>query len=161
MLVIGGFVAQQVSVRTAFKISAVAFFAFFAYRKRYSAIGKITLYRTDNITYHIITVIRIFSALKYKRSEAKLIACFTAIKYLLLAEPVALCLLVTAPYSAIITVVFTVVGKFYQTSDINVLAVIFFTDTARQLKEIITHCVPVFDKRYIFAFFKVVCAVQL
>lgn len=102
-----------------------SFLRFFAYRKRYSAIGKITLYRTDNIAYHIIAVIRIFSALQYKRSEAKLIACFTAIKYLLLAEPVALCLLVTAPYSAIITVVFTVVGKFYQTSDINVLAVVF------------------------------------
>lgn len=105
MLAIGSFMAQQVSVRTAFKISAVAFLAPFAYRKGYRTIGKLLLYRTDDITYHIVAVIGIFSALQYKRSEAELIACFTAVKYLFPAQSVAFSLLIAAAYTAVIAIV--------------------------------------------------------
>jgi hypothetical protein len=65
--------------------------------------------------------------LKYKGAKSQLIALFTTDHNILKAEPVALAVLVASPYTAVVAVLLAVVGKFNKSTDVNILAVVFYS----------------------------------
>ena len=68
---------------------------------------------------------RILSALHNKGTESETVALVTAGEYLLLCKTVSLGTAVITSYSAVIAVVAAVIRKFYKTSDIYLVAVVF------------------------------------
>ena len=69
----------------------------------------------DNTDKPVIGKVRIFPALQDEGAKAEPVALHTAEEYILLREPVALCLRVAPLQTAVMTVVLTVTRKFDET----------------------------------------------
>ena len=117
---------EQISVRTRFFPQAVCLFRMFSYRQCDRTLRICRPYLPDNLRQFLICIVRIFTPLQYKCPKSQLIAIGATIQYLFLCQTITFCISVTISNSAIITVVLAIVGKFNQSTSINICAIIFF-----------------------------------
>ena len=61
--------------------------------------------------------------MQYECAVSKPVTCFAAFKYLLIGQPVAVGVVVRAPYAAVKAVVFAAVCKLYQPTQVYILSV--------------------------------------
>ena len=80
------------------------------------------LYDPDH---HVIRVVGIFPALQHDRPEAKTVTVRRTFGNLFGSQSVPLGIFVATSDTAVIAVVFAVVGKFYKASYIDLVAVVF------------------------------------
>ena len=118
--------SKQVSVRSRFFPQSVCFFRMFSYRQCDRTLRIQRPYLPDNLRQFFICIIWILAALQHKCPKAKFIAIGTAVKYLLFRQTIALCISVAISNSAIIAVIPAIIGKFNQSTGINICAIIFF-----------------------------------
>ena len=136
MSFICGFMAEQISVCPCIKKFLIAFFCFFPYRQRYRTIRMSCFYLIYYKTDFVVRVIWIFTALKHKRAETQLISCVTALKYLFVTQTVPLCIMISMAYSTVITIIFTIICKFYKTADKYFIAIYAFRFFCRLISKI-------------------------
>ena len=123
MSFIGSFMPQQVSISTSLEILLVAFSAFFSNGKGYSAIRILFLDTANNMTHSSICEIFVLSTLEYKGAKAQSVAFLTAGKNFFLRKAIAFSQLVASADTAIIAVIFAVVGKFNKSPNKNSLTI--------------------------------------
>lgn len=123
MLFIRSLMAQQISVRPCIKIALIAFLWLFSDRECNCAVRILCLNPGHYPTDALIRIVRILTALQHKGAKAKLIATLAACHNLLRAQAIAVRVRITVPYAAIEAIVFAVVGKLYQPSYKNLIAI--------------------------------------
>ena len=90
----------------------------------------------------------IFTTLKYKGAEPQFITDVAAGKNLRRRQAVTQNVGIAFPDTAVIAIVVTVVGKFNQSADINIMAIFADTDCFRLFKKISLQCIrTVFDQK--------------
>ena len=102
---------QEISVCSGIKKSLIALFGLFSDGKRYRTIRMCFLDRTYDIADPVIGIIRILSALEDKSLKSDLLAYITTGQYLLFGEPVPVRLFIAVTYSAIVTIVLTIIRE--------------------------------------------------
>ena len=85
----------------------------------------------DDSADYVIRIIRILATLQHEGTEAEPIAFGTAGKNFLLCKAVAFRKAVAGADTAVVAVVFAVIGEFNQTTDIDLVAVIFTAEFIR------------------------------
>ena len=131
----GGFVPQQIAVGARVKIRLVAVARLFAHRQGDGAIGISGANRRHNGAKAIIGKIRVLAALQHKGAKPQPVSFGTAGENLVIAQPVAGGTAVTAANSAIIAIVFAVIGKFDQPAYIYLVAVHGTTRRVSRLRQ--------------------------
>lgn len=135
MALIGRLMAQKIPVGPRFPEYPITLIRFFPDGKRQSTLRITLLDTSDNLLHPLIRVIWIFSSLQYERAKSQLISPGAALQNLFPGEPVSLCIVITLPYPAVITIIFTIICKFNQTTYINIFAIYFFSYTISCLKK--------------------------
>ena len=130
---IGGLMPQQIAIRSRLKIALIARARFFTDRERYGAVGVFFLDGADDIADHVIREVRILAALQDKGAVAQRIALLAAGEDLLLAQPIALGVLVACPESAVQTIVLAVGGELDQAAQVHLVAVPLSAHLIRRL----------------------------
>ena len=124
---------QKIPVCSGLSESSVTLHRAFPYGQGHSTLRIFLFYSADDPLHPFVVVIRIFPSLQYKGPESQLIAIFTAGKDFLFCQPVALRIPVAPANTAVIAVIFTVIGKLNKTSGINFIPIIFLPDLHRTL----------------------------
>jgi uncharacterized membrane protein YagU involved in acid resistance len=115
----GGLVAEEVAVGPRVKEGLVTFAGTLPQGKGYRAVGMGRLEGRHKIAENFIGIVNILPALEHIGPETQHISRIGAVEDFLFGQPVTLNLIVAAAYSAVIAVVFTVIGKFNKAPDIN------------------------------------------
>lgn len=123
MLFIRSLMAQQISVCPCIKIALIALLWLFTDRECNCAVQILCLNPGHYLTDALIRVVRIFTSLQHKGTKTKLIAALAACHNLLRTQAVAVRMGIAVPYTAVETIVFAVVGKLYQPSYKNLIAI--------------------------------------
>ena len=117
------FMTQKITVGSCLLICTITLLGFFSDRKCQGTV-RITFFDPANQPdQFFIGVISVFSSLEYKGPKSQFVSLPAAGKNILFCQAVALGISVTAADSTIITVIFTVVGKFDQATHINCISV--------------------------------------
>ena len=124
MLCIRCFVAQQVAVGACIEISLIAGTAFFADGQRNRAVGMLPADGADERTDFVICIIKVLAALQHEGAKAQFVAFSAAGKNFLLRKAIALGKAVACTDTAVVAVVFAVIGEFYQPADIDLVAIV-------------------------------------
>ncbi|EFY04579.1 hypothetical protein HMPREF9443_01451 [Phascolarctobacterium succinatutens YIT 12067] len=124
MLRIRCFVAQQITVGACIEVCLIAGTAFFANGQCNGAVGMLLADGADDGADFVIRIIRILATLQHEGAEAEPIAFGAAGQDFLLRQTVAFREAVAGADTAVVAVVFAVVGEFNQTTDIDLVAVI-------------------------------------
>ena len=130
------FVAQKISVRTGLKQFFVACPASFSDGKGERAVRVLFFSGAEYRNQLFISPVRIFAALQYKGAKAQTVAFFAAAKNFFRSQPVAFCICAAFADTAVIAVVFTVVGKLDQSADVNPISENLLADSICLTKEI-------------------------
>ena len=123
MLFIRSLMAQQISVCPGIKVALIAFPWLFTDRERNRTVRILCLNPGHYLTDALIRVVWVLTALQHKGAKAQLIAALAACHNLLRTQAVAVRMGIAVPYAAVETVVFAVVGKLYQPSYKNLIAI--------------------------------------
>ena len=127
--------AEQIPVRAGFIEPPVACAGTLADRKGDGAVGELMPDLRDNLTEPVICEIPVLAALQDEGAEAQPISQVAAGEDVLFCQPVALCVCVAFADAAVVAVVFTVVCKFDQPADVDVMSVMEMADIPRQFKK--------------------------
>ena len=119
---------QKIPVCPGLTESLVTLHRTFPYGQGHSTLRIFFFYPSDNVFHPFVAVIRIFPSLQYKGPESQLISIFTAGKDLLFCQPVAFRIPVAPANTAVIAVIFTVIGKLNETSGIDLIPIIFLSE---------------------------------
>ena len=130
-----GFVAEQITVRAGLTEPPVAFAGALADRKGDGAVGKLMSDLRDDLTEPVICEIPVLSALQDEGTEAQSVSKMAAGQDVLFRQPVALRVGVALADAAVVAVVFTVVCKFDQPADVDIVSVMEMADVPRQFKK--------------------------
>ena len=117
------FVPQKISVRPGLKEGLVALLRTLSDGKCHSAVRKTGLDGADDADHTFVCKPAILAALEDKCPKTKGISGAAAGKNLFLAKTVAHNPRIALSYSAVIAVIFTIICKFNETADIDVMPV--------------------------------------
>ena len=131
MLRIRSFVAQQITVGACIEVCLIAGTAFFANGQCNGAVRMLLADGADNSADFVICIIRILTTLQHEGTEAEPIAFSAAGQDFLLRQTVAFRKAVACADTAVVAVVFAVIGEFNQTTDIDLVAVILTAEFIR------------------------------
>ena len=90
---------------------------------------------SDDAAHPIIVKPGVLTALENESSETQFVASGTAVHDVILGKPVAFYTAITSADTAVVTVVFTVVREFNESSGVNPVAIIFLSLATGLLKE--------------------------
>ena len=128
MLRIIGFVAEQIPVCAGFIEPPVAFAGSLADRKGDGTVGELIPDLRDDLTEPVICEVSVLAALQDEGAEAQSVSKIAAGEDVLFRQPVALRVGVAPADAAVVAVVFTVVCKFDQPADVDVMSVMEMAD---------------------------------
>ena len=131
MLCIRCFMAQQITVGACIKVCLVAGTAFFADGQRNGTVGMLLANGADDSADFVVCIICIFAALQHESAKAEPIAFGATGQDFLLRQTVAFREAVAGADTAVVAVVFAVIGEFNQSADIDFVAVILTAEFIR------------------------------
>ena len=137
---IRGLVAKKIALRPRIKEPLIALVRPLADGKRNRAVRVLRPDCADNTDKPVIGKVRIFPALQDEGAKAEPVALHTAEEYILLREPVALCLRVAPLQTAVMTVVLTVTRKFDETPREHLVSVNLFSEPHCSLGCLLPEC---------------------
>ena len=129
------FVAQQIAPCTCIKIGLIVFSCLFADGECNSTVGKCRMDRSHKRADPFCCKIKIFPALQDKGTKAECIAFSAAGEDFFFCQPVAVGMTVSGPDTAIVAVIFAVIGKLDQTAHKNSISVHLSADKIRFCKK--------------------------
>ena len=130
---IRGLVAEKIALRPRIKEPLIALTGALTDRKRNRAVRVLRLDGADNTDEPVIGKVRVFAPLQDEGAKSEPVALHTAEEYILLREPVALCLRVAPLQTAVMTVVLTVTRKFNEAPREHLVSVNLFSEPHRSL----------------------------
>ena len=130
---IRGLVAKKIALRPRIKEPLIALVRPFADRERNRAVRVLRLDGADNTDKPVIVKVRVFPALQDEGAKSEPVALHAAEEYILLREPVALCLRIAPLEAAVMTVVLTVTRKFNEPPREYLVSVNLFSEPHRSL----------------------------
>ena len=122
VLVVGRLVAQQVPVRSCREVSLIAGPVLLADGERHRAVGIPGLDRANQAGDAPVGEIRVLPALEHKGPKSQLVSGPAALQNLLFCQAVAGSAAVVPADTAVIAVVFTVIGKFDEAPDVDLVS---------------------------------------
>ena len=123
--------AQQITVGACIEVCLIAGTAFLADGQRNGAVRMLLADSADDSADFVIRIIRILATLQHEGAEAKSIAFGATGQDFFLCQTVACREAVAGADTAVVAVVFAVIGEFNQTTDIDLVAVIFTAEFIR------------------------------
>lgn len=116
---ISGLVAEQIAVGSCLPVGSIAFPRFFSHGEGDSAFRELRFDAADDAAKTFIGEVGILTALHDKGAEAQLPALPAAGENFLFGQTVAVGMAVSTANSAVIAVIFTVIGKFNESTDVD------------------------------------------
>ena len=117
---------QQIAVCACLTEQCIAFMTAFSQRKGDSTVGCDLLDAADHGHQTCIGEEAILTALQHKGLKTQLCTCFAAGKHIVFRQAVTLYIGISAADAAVKAVVFAVIGQFDQSTEINLVAELFF-----------------------------------
>ena len=141
--------AQQITFCPGIIIGLITFSCFFSDGKRDRTIRKTPMNLAHNVTHPVIGKVRIFASLQHKSTKSKTIPFFTARKYFLFCQTVSVRIRIISSNPAVIAVVFTIIGKFYQAANVHFVPIVFSSHSisrhSKSLRNLLPRCIdPLF-----------------
>ena len=127
--------AQKIAVCPGLPESPVAFHGSFPDGQGHGTFRILFFHATDDLLHPFVGVIGIFPSLQYKCPESQLITIFAASENFFLRQTVTLRIPVIPADPAVITVIFTVIGKLNEPSGVDLIPIIFLSDLHRALRQ--------------------------
>ena len=135
-----GLMAKKVAVRPRIKETLIALMRPFADGERERTVRVLRLDRADNTDKPVIVKVRVFPALQDKGAKPEPVAFHATEQYVLLREPIALCLRIATLQTAVMTVVLTVTRKFDETPREHLVSVNLFSEPHCSLGCLLPEC---------------------
>ena len=137
---IRGLVAKKIALRPRIEEPLIALVRPLADRERNRAVRVLRLDGADNTDKPLIGKVRVFPALQDEGAKAEPVALHTAEAYILLREPVALCLRVAPLQTAVMTVVLTVTRELDEPPREHLIPVNLFSEPHCSLGCLLPEC---------------------